>query len=77
MRTIGAHSLPGLLGGWVRVVALGEFLCFVFRSCLFDSEESAVSCRALKSVEKTMGEGPSALQSGGLSASLSFCLIEY
>lgn len=55
MRTPTAGSLPGLLDGCVRVAAVGVFLCFVVRSCPSNSEESAVSCRALKSGKSNDG----------------------
>ena len=73
MRTPAAGSLPGPLDGCVRVVAVGVFLCFAFRSCLFDSEESAVSCRALKSGKSDDGRVVKYWKVEG-SQSPSFCL---
>lgn len=55
MRAPAAGSLPGLSDGCVRVGAVGVFLCFVFCFCLFDSEESAFSCRVLKSGKSNDG----------------------
>ena len=58
------------------------FLCFVSCFCLFDSEESAFSCRVAieKSLAKAMMEGLSVLESGGPSASLflpqQYCIFQ-
>lgn len=82
MRAPAAGSLPGLSDGCVRVGAVGVFLCFVSCFCLFDSEESAFSCRVAieKSLAKAMMEGLSVLESGGPSASLflpqQYCIFQ-